>query len=102
MHDSLLFGFAAVLLSGVCAGSIDSSNGNARVTPVPRRNVRRERDFFVMNIRPPTISLAFEMVHSSQFPESETKTGNPLMPHPGSPTVRRACRNIEPRGQGHR
>src|SRR6478672_647556 len=101
MPVSLLFGFAAVLLSGVCAGNIDSSNGNAIVTPVPRRNVRRERDFYVMNIGPPTISLAFEMVRSSQFPESETKTGNPLAPRPGSPTARPAYRNIEPRGQGH-
>jgi len=33
-------GFAAVLLSAVCAGSMESSNGNAKVTPTPRRNVR--------------------------------------------------------------
>src|SRR5437867_6282848 len=50
MHVSRLFGFAAVLLSGVCAGTMDSRNGNAIVTPAPRRNVRRERCFLVMNI----------------------------------------------------
>src|SRR5580658_6343658 len=43
-------GFAAVLLSAVCAGSMESSNGRASVTPTPRRNVRRGRCFFVMNI----------------------------------------------------
>ena len=32
------------------AGTIDSSSGSASVTPVPRRNVRRERCFFVMNV----------------------------------------------------
>src|SRR5258706_14847054 len=50
MHVSRLFGFAAVLLNGVCAGTIDSKNGNATVTPAPRRNVRRERCFFVINM----------------------------------------------------
>src|SRR6267142_4321843 len=50
MHPSRLFGLAAVLLSGVCAGTIDSSSGNATVTPAPRRNVRRERCFLVMNM----------------------------------------------------
>ena len=32
-----VLGFAAVLLIGVCAGIIESSNGNASVTPAPRR-----------------------------------------------------------------
>ena len=37
-----VLGFAAaVLASGVCAGIIESSNGNANVTPAPRRNARR-------------------------------------------------------------
>src|SRR5712692_10316507 len=30
-----VFGTAAVLLNGVCAGIIESSNGNASVTPAP-------------------------------------------------------------------
>jgi len=50
MHPSRLFGLAAVLFKGVCAGTIDSSSGNATVTPAPRRNVRRERCLFVMNL----------------------------------------------------
>src|SRR5262245_37959877 len=48
MPQNRLFGVAAVLAKGVCAGSIESSNGSARVTPVPRRNVRRDRCFFEM------------------------------------------------------
>src|SRR6516164_6577637 len=44
------FGAAAVFEIGVCAGTIESSNGNARVTPAPLRTVRRERCFLVMNI----------------------------------------------------
>src|SRR5262245_21873937 len=43
-------GAASVLASGVCAGSMDSRNGRARVVPTPRRNVRRGMCFFVMNI----------------------------------------------------
>ena len=42
-------GSAAVLPSGVCAGTIESSSGSASDTPMPRRTVRRERCFFVMN-----------------------------------------------------
>src|SRR5438034_11094578 len=51
MQPSRVFGLAAVLLSGVCAGTIDSRNGSATVTPAPRRNVRRERCFLVTNIK---------------------------------------------------
>ena len=42
--------FAAVCASSVRAGIIESSSGSARVTPMPRRNVRRGRCFLVMNI----------------------------------------------------
>src|SRR5207248_10623272 len=50
-------GAAAVRRSGVTAGTIDSSNGSASVTPAPRRNVRRGMCFFVMNMvrAPPEI-----------------------------------------------
>src|ERR1700677_3989779 len=41
---------AAVFFSKVCAGSIASSNGNASVTPNPRKKVRRGRCVFEMNI----------------------------------------------------
>src|SRR5579862_5496884 len=42
--------FAAVFCNSVCAGTMESSSGSAIVTPTPRRNVRRGRCFFVMNI----------------------------------------------------
>src|SRR3954471_4203585 len=43
-------GVAAVNRSGVNAGTIDSRNGSASVTPAPRRNVRRGMNFFETNI----------------------------------------------------
>src|SRR5579871_2096685 len=43
MHPSRLLGLAAVLARGVCAGTIESSKGSARLTPAPRRNVRLGR-----------------------------------------------------------
>src|ERR1700730_17817089 len=43
-------GAAAVNRSGRSAGTIASSSGSARVTPAPRRNVRRGTCFFVMNM----------------------------------------------------
>src|SRR3954454_3622760 len=43
-------GVAAVRRSGVSAETIDSRNGRARVTPAPRRNVRRGMNFFETNI----------------------------------------------------
>jgi hypothetical protein len=48
MQLKRLLEFAAVLASGVCAGTIESSSGNATDTPTPRSNVRRERYFLVM------------------------------------------------------
>src|SRR5437870_2950851 len=49
-NPTRLAGAAAVFFSSVCAGTIESSSGNARVTPIPRRNVRRGRCFLVRNI----------------------------------------------------
>src|SRR5215469_1370462 len=49
-----VFGTAAVLARGVCAGIIESSSGSARATPAPRRTVRRDMCFFVRNIGPST------------------------------------------------
>jgi hypothetical protein len=48
MQLNRLFELAAVLASGVCAGTIESSNGRATDTPNPRSIVRRERYFLVM------------------------------------------------------
>src|SRR5215475_15104534 len=42
--------FAAVWARAVCAGIIASSSGSPTATPAPRRNVRRDKCFLVMNI----------------------------------------------------
>ena len=47
---SRIRGFAAVFASGVCAGTIESSSGSDIAVPMPRKNVRRERCFFVMTL----------------------------------------------------
>src|SRR5262245_43601921 len=44
--------FPSVLAACDMAGNIDSNTGNANATPVPWRNVRRERCFFVINTNP--------------------------------------------------
>src|ERR1700733_14017725 len=51
MHARRVGETAAVLRSGVCAGTMESSKGRAMVTPMPRRTLRLERCFFVRNIR---------------------------------------------------
>src|SRR6186713_2656697 len=43
-------GAAAVCARAVPAGIIASSSGSAIVTPAPRRKVRRDKCFFVMNM----------------------------------------------------
>ena len=43
-------GAAAVWRSGVCAGTIDSSNGSEIEAPIPRKTVRLDKYFFVMNM----------------------------------------------------
>jgi hypothetical protein len=43
-------GFAGVLINGVAAGTIASNNGSARVSPMPRKNVRRGMAIFVIII----------------------------------------------------
>src|SRR5215470_16268153 len=50
MPTNRLTGAAALSLSGVNAGTIDSSSGSASVMPAPRRNVRRGMCFLAMNI----------------------------------------------------
>src|SRR5579883_837555 len=47
MQASLERPTAAVLRRGVCAGTIESSSGSAKLTPIPRSTVRRERCLFV-------------------------------------------------------
>jgi len=48
------------LAKGVCAGTIESSNGNAKDAPTPRRMVLRERCFLVMNM---LFLFSYLMVH---------------------------------------
>src|SRR6185503_13696818 len=43
-------GAAAVLRSGVWAGTMESNSGSASETPMPRSNVRRERCFLVIHM----------------------------------------------------
>src|SRR5258708_30551940 len=50
MQARRVFGDAAVLDNGVCAGTIESSSGNASDAPTPRRTVRREMCFLVINM----------------------------------------------------
>src|ERR1700752_891355 len=45
-------GLAAVLARGGKAGTIESRSGKARVTPAPRRNVRRGNAFFEITMKP--------------------------------------------------
>ncbi len=47
---SRFVGLAAVCTIGVKAGTIESSSGNASDAPTPRRTVRRDRPFLVMNM----------------------------------------------------
>ena len=44
------FGLAAVCASAVAAGIMASRNGSASVAPAPRRTVRREMCFLVINM----------------------------------------------------
>src|SRR5215813_4599061 len=70
------FAAASALAEGTKAGNIESSNGSANVTPAPRRNVRREMCFFVMNISTPVASDSSETACSEQFQVQLPKTGN--------------------------
>ena len=68
-------GAAAVTRSGVSAGTIDSSNGKANVTPAPRRNVRRGMCFFVINIVSILlIVLILHLLHASASRLSARRT----------------------------
>src|SRR5438094_578652 len=59
MHTSRIFDDPAeVLAHAVPAGSIASRNGNATVTPIPFRTVRRETCFFVMYMLAPYLTGA--------------------------------------------
>src|SRR5215469_10911777 len=48
-----VFAPAAVFAKGVCAGTMESNNGNASATPAPLRTVRREMCFLVISIAYP-------------------------------------------------
>src|SRR2546422_8562558 len=99
MAPNRVRGLAAVCASGVAAGTIDSRKGKAMVTPAPRRNVRRERCFFVMNIM---IFSSSETARSSLYPERVTRNYSLLAPHREQFAALRACHSTEPRGRAHR
>src|SRR5579862_8022135 len=61
MPQKRFLGIPAVLASGVCAGTMESSRGSANVTPTPRKNVRRGRCFFVMN----AVMVCLSLIHCS-------------------------------------
>src|ERR1700722_8900316 len=63
-------GFAAVLARAVRAGTIDSSSGSARVTPTPRRKVRRGNDILVMNMVASSLFFLVDEPSASGGPES--------------------------------
>jgi hypothetical protein len=67
-------GFDRVLAKTLRAGTMASSNGNATVTPNPRKTSRREMCFFVMTIWP----LAPSGV-SFQFPVDCSKLPSVLL-----------------------
>src|SRR5262249_6214102 len=74
------FAAASASAEGTKAGNIESSNGSANVTPAPRRNVRREMCFFVMNIFTPEASDSSETACSGRFQAPLQKTGNRFWP----------------------
>src|SRR3989442_873699 len=53
MQARRVFGDAAVFDNGVCAGTMESSSGNASDALTPRRTVRREICFLVINMLSP-------------------------------------------------
>src|SRR5260370_41480441 len=74
MQARRVFGDAAVLDNGVCAGTIESSSGNASDAPQPRRTVRREICFLVMNM--PGL-LVKKNTRNTEYEEHPTRCGSP-------------------------
>src|SRR5262245_4791552 len=72
MPTNRFTGAAAVSRDGVNAGSIESSNGTASVTPAPRRNVRRGMCFLATNIVISTSVRAYNV--SALYPHLELRT----------------------------
>src|ERR1051325_8663996 len=71
-------GLAAVLASGVAAGTMDSNNGKASVAPTPRRNVRRGMNFLVMKlIARSSVQTGFHDVGLTQIPSACDKENRP-------------------------
>src|SRR5205814_1813811 len=94
---------AAVCRNGVAAGTIDSRKGRAIVTPAPRRNVRRERYFFVMNMisTPVSSSSSFGTVRSERLPGPAKKNDTGSEPNAERSSALPAYHNIEPLGPAH-
>src|SRR6185295_14808857 len=67
-------GFAAVCVVAVNAGTMASSSGSASVVPMPRRNVRRGSDIFVMNIFDLTAGAVREPPYSDDYRLADAAT----------------------------
>src|SRR5260370_36548510 len=61
-----VLGVAAVLVKGVCAGTIESNSGSASATPAPWSTVRREMCFLVINILLPRQGLALSYLRGDE------------------------------------
>src|SRR5688572_2133105 len=70
-------GLAAVCAMAVIAGTMASNNGSARVAPTPRRTVRRDIDFLVMNMAAPIAEGPNAKIPN---PKSQTPNPNALCP----------------------
>ena len=68
MAPNRVRGAAAALASGVSAGTIASSNGNAIAAPIPRRNVRRESTLAIAD-PPKNVDYDLSLYTPNFFPE---------------------------------
>src|SRR6185295_14292534 len=99
MAPSRVRAFAAVCASGVPAGTIDSRNGSAMVTPTPRRNVRCDRCIFEMNINDsgsPILRRGLLHFHLKwlALDHAEYQRGEPVIVLGGAPDDRADRRHI--------
>src|ERR1700692_149578 len=85
-------GFAAVLARAVKAGTMESSNGSARVTPMPRRKVRRGNDILVMNMVASSLFFWLTGPSASGGPESRILD---VLSHLGALLKRRAVHDAQ-------
>src|SRR5262245_52953967 len=66
-------GLAGVFAAAVSAGTMASSNGRATAVPIPRRNIRRDKAIFVMNM-PLLSTFHFSIFHLSRLTHLKRRT----------------------------